>query len=91
VETFLMSHPQVAEAAVIAIPDDKWIERPLACVVLRDGKMVSASEFDDFLLKRFVKYQLPKQYVALKEIPKTGIGKFDKKKMRILYAEGKLS
>ena len=90
-ETFLMSHPQVAEAAVIAIPDEKWIERPLACVVMKEGKTVSDDEFNDFLLERFVKYQLPGQYVVLKEIPKTGIGKFDKKKMRILYTEGKLS
>jgi len=90
-ETFLMSHPHVAEAAVIAIPDPKWVERPLACIVFREGKTTSNKEFDDFLLERFVKYQLPKQYVALKAIPKTGVGKFDKKKMRMLYAEGNLS
>jgi len=90
-ESFLMSHPHVAEAAVIAIPDPKWVERPLACIVFREGKTTSDREFDEFLLKRFVKYQLPKEYVCLKSIPKTGIGKFDKKKMRILYAEGNLS
>lgn len=90
-ESFLMSHPHVAEAAVIAIPDPKWVERPLACIVFREGKTTSDREFDEFLLKRFVKYQLPKEYVCLKAIPKTGIGKFDKKKMRILYAEGNLA
>jgi fatty-acyl-CoA synthase len=89
-ETSLMSHHHVAEAAVIAIPDEKWVERPLACVVFKEGKSASAKELDDFLLEHFAKYQLPKLYVALKEIPKTGIGKFDKKKMRNLYAEGKL-
>jgi fatty-acyl-CoA synthase len=89
-ETFLMSHPHVAEAAVIAIPDEKWVERPLACVVFKEGKTVSVNEFKDFLLERFAKYQIPEQYVDLKVIPRTGIGKFDKKKMRSLYAEGKL-
>jgi fatty-acyl-CoA synthase len=89
-ETSLMGHPHVAEAAVIAVPDEKWIERPLACVVFREGKTASAKELDDFLLKHFVKYQLPKSYVVLQEIPRTGVGKFDKKKMRALYSEGKL-
>jgi fatty-acyl-CoA synthase len=89
-ETSLMSHPHVAEAAVIAIPDEKWIERPLACVVYREGKTVSAMEFDNFLLEHFAKYQLPTKYISLKEIPRTGVGKFDKKKIRKLYAEGGL-
>jgi len=89
-ETSLMSHPFVAEASVIAIPDEKWVERPLACVVFRDGKSVSPGEFDDYLLAHFAKYQLPKEYLTLKEIPRTGVGKFDKKKMRKLYSEGKL-
>jgi fatty-acyl-CoA synthase len=89
-ETSLMNHPLVAEAAVISIPDDKWVERPLACVVFKKGKTASEKELNEFLLKHFVKYQLPKLYVVLNEIPRTGIGKFDKKKMRSLYAEGKL-
>ena len=89
-ETSLMSHPQVKEAAVIAIPDEKWVECPLACIVYKEGKTVSAQEFDNFLLERFAKYQLPKKYVSVKEIPKTGVGKFDKKKIRKLYAEGGL-
>ena len=89
-ETSLMSHPNVAEASVIAIPDDKWVEKPLACVVFKDGKTVSPKEFDDYLLRHFAKYQLPKQYLVVKEIPRTGVGKFDKKKMRKLFEEGKL-
>jgi acyl-CoA synthetase (AMP-forming)/AMP-acid ligase II len=89
-ETSLMNHPRVAEAAVIAIPVEKWIERPLACVVFKEGETASAKELDDFLLEHFAKYQLPKSYVTLKEIPRTGIGKFDKKEMRNLYAKGKL-
>ena len=90
-ETSLMSHPNVAEAAVIAIPDPKWVERPLACVVFKEGKSASMTEFNEFLLTKFAKYQLPEQYIAVKEIPRTGVGKFDKKKMRSLYAEGKLT
>jgi fatty-acyl-CoA synthase len=90
-ETTLMNHPLVAEAAVIAIPHEKWVERPLACVVFKEGKRASQEELNEFLLKHFVKHQLPDFYIALKEIPKTGIGKFDKKKMRSLYAEGKLA
>ncbi len=89
-ETSLMSHPNVAEASVIAIPDEKWVEKPLACVVFKDGKSVTPKEFDDYLLKHFAKYQLPKEYLSVKEIPRTGVGKFDKKKMRKLYSEGKL-
>jgi acyl-CoA synthetase (AMP-forming)/AMP-acid ligase II len=89
-ETSLMSHPNVKEAAVIAIPDEKWVECPLACIVYKEGKTASAQEFDNFLLERFAKYQLPKKYVSVKEIPKTGVGKFDKKKIRKLYAEGGL-
>ena len=89
-ETTLMNHPHIAEAAVIAIPDEKWVERPLACVVFKEDKTVSGNELNEFLLGHFAKYQLPKRYVALKEIPRTGVGKFDKKKMRSLYAEGKL-
>ena len=89
-ETSLMSHPNVAEASVIAIPDEKWVEKPLACVVFKDGKTVSPKEFDDYLLRHFAKYQLPKQYLVVKEIPRTGVGKFDKKKMRKLFEEGKL-
>jgi len=89
-ETSLMNHPQVAEAAVIAIPDPKWVERPLACVVFKKGQAVTDEELNEFLLKHFVKYQLPSRYVALNEIPRTGVGKFDKKKMRILYSEGQL-
>jgi fatty-acyl-CoA synthase len=89
-ETSLMSHPNVKEAAVIAIPDEKWMECPLACIVYKEGTTTSAQEFDNFLLERFAKYQLPKKYVSLKEIPKTGVGKFDKKKIRKLYSEGGL-
>lgn len=90
-ETCLMNHPRVAEAAVIAIPDEKWVERPLACVVFKTGESATAKELNEYLLCYFAKFQLPDQYVYLNEIPRTGIGKFDKKKMRRMYSEGKLN
>ncbi len=91
-EIAIMAHDKVIEAAVIAIPDKKWVERPLAGVVLRDkDKKVTPEELIAFLSKDFAKYQIPEHYVFLDEIPKTSVGKFNKKEMRRLYAEGKLS
>lgn len=91
VEIAIMAHEKVLEAAVIAIPDDKWVERPLAGVVLRDkNDALTKEELIDFLSKDFVKYQIPEHYVFLEAIPKTSVGKFDKKEMRRLYAEDKL-
>ena len=58
-ETSLMNHPRVAEAAVISIPDKKWMERPLACVVFKEGETASVSELNEFLLQHFAKFQLP--------------------------------
>jgi fatty-acyl-CoA synthase len=89
-ETTLMSHPKIKEASVIAIPDEKWLECPLACMVVEPGEVVSEKELNEYLLKSFVKYQLPKHYISVKEIPKTSVGKFDKKEMRKLFAAGKL-
>ncbi len=91
IEIAIMAHDKVMEAAVIAIPDDKWVERPLAGVVLRDkSQKVSTEELMTFLSKDFAKYQIPEHYVFLDEIPKTSVGKFNKKEMRRLYAEGQL-
>ena len=90
-EVSLMAHPKVREASVIAIPDDKWSERPLALVVLKDEKdPVAPDELKEFLAGSFAKYQIPDKFVFPKEIPKTSVGKFDKKKMRQWYAEGQL-
>lgn len=88
-ENALMAHAAVAEAAVIAIPDAKWGERPLACVVLRPGQQASAEEFAAHLLaKGFVKWQLPERYEFIAAIPRTSTGKFWKMKLRERFAAG---
>jgi len=90
-ESALMSHPKIIEAAVIAIPDEKWSERPLATFVLSDkNSTISEEELKEYLAKDFAKYQIPDNYVAMDQVPKTSVGKFDKKEIRRLYAEGKL-
>jgi fatty-acyl-CoA synthase len=89
-ENALMGHPAVAEAAVIAIPHQKWGERPLACVVLREGKQASAASLNDLLLKTFAKWQLPDDYRFIREIPRTSTGKFWKAKLREQFARGAL-
>ncbi|HYF63780.1 MAG TPA: AMP-binding protein, partial [Herpetosiphonaceae bacterium] len=90
-ENALMAHPKVLEAAVIAIPDEQWAERPLACVVLmKDSGEVSEREIIEFLEPRFIKFWLPEKVAFIPEIPKTSVGKFDKKVLRARYAEGEL-
>ena len=90
-EVAIMAHPKVKEASVIAIPDEKWSERPLAVIVLRDeNDPVNSDELRNLLLKDFAHYQVPDAFVFVKEIPKTSVGKFDKKEMRKMYAEGRL-
>ncbi|AGK04818.1 AMP-dependent synthetase and ligase [Meiothermus ruber DSM 1279] len=81
-ENALMAHPAVKEAAVIAIPDPKWDERPLAAVVLKEGASVTPEELARFLEPRFAKWWLPDAYVFLDEIPRTSTGKFLKSKLR---------
>jgi fatty-acyl-CoA synthase len=85
VETLLIDHPGVLEAAVIAMPDEKWGERPLACVVLKSGKEASPAELNALLSKRFAKWQLPDRYDFIAEIPRTSTGKFWKAKLRERY------
>ena len=82
-ENALMGHSAVAEAAVIAIPDAKWSERPLACVVLKAGLTVTPAELNALLLaKSFAKWQLPERYEFVDAIPRTSTGKFWKMKLR---------
>lgn len=90
-ENALMAHPKVAEAAVIAIPDKKWDERPLAVVANAPGvDQVTGEELLAYLAPRFHKFWLPDKIVFVDEIPKTSVGKFDKKVLRHRFSEGQL-
>jgi fatty-acyl-CoA synthase len=89
-ENELMSHPDVVEAAVIAKPDDRWAERPLCCVVLRDPEAASAEDLVEHLRGRVAKWWLPDEFAFVQEIPKTSVGKFDKKVLRGRLSEGTL-
>jgi fatty-acyl-CoA synthase len=86
-ENALMSHPAVAEAAVIGVPHEKWTERPLACVVLKPGRSASKEELLGFLSDRFAKWWIPDDVVFLDEIPKTSVGKFSKKELRARFSQ----
>ena len=85
-ESALMAHPAVFEAAVIAVPDERWSERPFACVAAAPG--TEAAELTEFLAAREVpRWWLPDGFAFVEEIPKTSVGKFDKKALRGAYAE----
>src|SRR4029079_19423851 len=86
-ENALMAHPAVAEAAVIAIPDEKWAERPLAAVVLKAGASATAEELREFLAPQFAKWWLPDRIEFVTEIPKTAVGKFRKTALRDQFAQ----
>ncbi|MSP34231.1 MAG: fatty-acid--CoA ligase [Limnohabitans sp.] len=85
-ENALMAHPGIAEAAVIAIPDEKWSERPLACVVAKPGLAPQAEELAAHLLKMgFAKWQVPDRYEWIASVPRTSTGKFYKLKLREMF------
>ena len=83
----LMSHPSVAEAAVVAIAHPKWGERPLACVVCRPGEALNAGELRAFLKPKFARWQLPDAFEFVDALPRTSTGKFWKAKLREQYAD----
>ena len=81
-----MAHATIAEAAVIAIPDAKWSERPLACLVLKPGATLDPQELGNHLQAMgFAKWQLPDRYELLPQIPRTSTGKFYKLKLREMF------
>jgi fatty-acyl-CoA synthase len=90
-ENDLMAHPAVAEAAVIAVPDEKWGERPLAVIVLRDGSESSPEELRDHLSKHFAKWQLPDRFEFIEQIPRTATGKFKKTDLREKFVAAPVS
>jgi fatty-acyl-CoA synthase len=89
-ENLLMGHPKVVEAAVVAVPDDKWVERPLAAVVVAQGAQVGVAELRDHLGASVPAWQLPERWSFVTEVPKTSVGKFDKKLIRARHATGDL-
>jgi fatty-acyl-CoA synthase len=90
-ENHLMAHPKVKEASVVGVPDEKWGERPLATVVVKDGESVDVEELRDFLRDRVAGWQVPERWAFIDEVPKTSVGKFDKKVLRARFAAGELA
>jgi fatty-acyl-CoA synthase len=89
-ENHLMAHPAVAEAAVIAMPDERWGERPLAVIALRNGSEASPEELREHLAQHFAKWQLPDRFEFVEEIPRTATGKFKKTDLRERFVEAKV-
>jgi fatty-acyl-CoA synthase len=86
----VMAHPDVYEAAVVAVPDARWQERPLVCVVPAPGAKPEPEELLEFLSGRVARWWLPERWTFLDSIPKTSVGKFDKKVLRAEHVQGKL-
>jgi fatty-acyl-CoA synthase len=86
-ENAIMSHPKIKEAAVVGIPHPKWDERPLACVVLKEGETMTEEEVLDHLRPQVAKWWMPDAVEFIDEVPKTSVGKFSKKDLRNRFAE----
>ncbi|HEY7814988.1 MAG TPA: AMP-binding protein, partial [Nakamurella sp.] len=86
-ENQIMAHPKVAEAAVIAVPSERWMERPVACVVVKAGETLSADEVLGWLQPRVAKWWLPDAVEFIDEVPKTSVGKFSKKDLRVRFGD----
>jgi fatty-acyl-CoA synthase len=89
-ENEVMAHPDVVEAAVIAVPDERWSERPLVAVVLEEGSDATPDDLLVFLADRVSRWWLPERWSIVDEVPKTSVGKFDKKVLRSRHADGDL-
>jgi fatty-acyl-CoA synthase len=89
-ENALMAHPDVVEACVIGVPDDRWGERPLATVVVREGASVTPERLREFLVEHVPRWQRPERWAFIEAVPRTSVGKFDKKRVRADYAGGAL-
>jgi fatty-acyl-CoA synthase len=89
-ENAIAEHPEVLEATVVGVPDPRWDERPLACVVLVDGAQVTVEELRQFLAGRVARFWIPERWTFLDAVPKTSVGKYDKRAVRGLYREGRM-
>ena len=89
-ENTIMGHPAVLEAAVVGVPDERWDERPMACVVVKADASVTAEELRDWLRERTAKFWVPERWTFIPEVPKTSVGKFDKKVLRARHGAGEL-
>ena len=87
-ENELIAHPAVLEAAVVGVPDERWQERPLAAVVLKSGGQATPDDLRKFLSDKVARWWLPERWVFIDQVPRTSVGKYDKKTIRARYAEG---
>ncbi len=87
-ENHLIAHPAVREAAVVGVPDERWQERPLAAVVVEKDSDVRAEDLREFLAEKVVRWWLPERWTFVEEIPRTSVGKYDKKAIRSRHADG---
>jgi fatty-acyl-CoA synthase len=90
IESAVMGHPEVLECAVIATPDEKWSERPLACVVRKPGSTLAADTLRAYLSGRVAEWAIPENWTFIAEVPKTSVGKFDKKVLRARHGQQEL-
>jgi fatty-acyl-CoA synthase len=90
-ENLLAGSPDVLEAAVIGIPDEKWTERPLACVVVKDGADVDPAQLAGYIAGKVARWQVPENWTFIPEVPKTTVGKYDKKVLRARFQAGELA
>ena len=88
-ENHLIAHPAVLEAAVVGVPDERWQERPLAVVVRNEGVDATPEELRDFLSHKVVRWWLPERWTFVDQVPRTSVGKYDKKTIRSRHADGK--
>jgi fatty-acyl-CoA synthase len=86
-ENCLVAHPEVIEAAVVGVPDERWQERPMAVVVVREGAALSAGDLRNFLVDKVVRWWLPERWTFVDNIPRTSVGKYDKKTIRSRYTD----
>jgi fatty-acyl-CoA synthase len=90
-ETLLISHPAVLDAAVVGIPDERWSERPLAVVVFKPDQAVPPAELRQFLERLVARFWLPDLWSIVAVLPTTSVGKRDKQAIRAMYAQGQLA